>query len=387
MKKNYETVIIGAGPGGLTVGRFLENAVILDQKKEIGIPVQCAEGLAEKFLKLLKISPQDDWISTKVQNCELFFPNKESIVLKDEGGYILNREKFEKFLSSLCRAEIFLQKRVVEIRKKADFWEIETSNGEVFESRYLIGADGVFSIVRRKVFKKAVRYLPCVSYLTRFEKRVPLDTLKMYLHPEKFPLGYAWLFPKEENLANIGLGCFHNRLDIVFKEFLEEMKEEIGNYQFLKSRGGTVPFIEEPMEVFRENAFLVGDAGGMVNPITAGGIGNAMLAGKMAAEAILSKKPESYSEKVKTLDCFQKELFSIREILFSFDANTFNEWGEVLKGLKRDVFQFLKEAPLSEKISLSLKFFKKRHLRRNFLNFLRLYFRYKSYKKASFEPI
>jgi len=384
MKKNYETVIIGAGPGGLTAGRFLEDAVILDQKKEIGIPVQCAEGLAEKFLKLLKISPQNDWIATKIQNCELFFPNKESIILREEGLYILNREKFEKFLSSFCKAEILLQKRVAEIRKKADFWEIETSNGEIFKSRYLIGADGVFSIVRRKIFKEPVRYLPCASYLTRFEKKVPLDTLKMYFHPEKFPLGYAWLFPKEENLANIGLGCFHSCLDIVFKEFLEEMKEEIGNYQFLKSRGGIVPFMEEPMEVFRENAFLVGDAGGMVNPITAGGIGNAMLSGKMAAEAILSKKPEIYSEKVKTLDCFQKELFSIREILFSFDANTFNELGEVLKGLKRDVFQFLKEASFSEKISLFLKFFKKHHLRENILSFLKLYFTYKSYKKAGF---
>ena len=46
----FETIIVGAGPGGLVCGKYLSNALILEQKEEIGKPVQCAEGLARYFL-------------------------------------------------------------------------------------------------------------------------------------------------------------------------------------------------------------------------------------------------------------------------------------------------------------------------------------------------
>ena len=48
MERIFETIIVGAGPGGLTAGRYLKDCLILEQKEEIGKPVQCAEGLSKR---------------------------------------------------------------------------------------------------------------------------------------------------------------------------------------------------------------------------------------------------------------------------------------------------------------------------------------------------
>ena len=66
MEKIFQTIIIGAGPGGLTAGRYLKDALILEQKAEIGRPVQCAEGLVRKFLEREGIKPDASWISAVI---------------------------------------------------------------------------------------------------------------------------------------------------------------------------------------------------------------------------------------------------------------------------------------------------------------------------------
>jgi len=48
MSNVFKTIIIGAGPAGLTAGTYLKDALILEKEKEIGIPVQCTEGISQE---------------------------------------------------------------------------------------------------------------------------------------------------------------------------------------------------------------------------------------------------------------------------------------------------------------------------------------------------
>ena len=377
MERIFETIIVGAGPGGLTAGRYLKDALILEQKEEIGLPVQCAEGLAKKYLDKLGIQPNPNWISTIIDNSQIIFPNgKVANLFGKEGGYVLDRVNFEKFLASQSQAEIQLKKRVIDIGKKGDIWKITTQNGQVFKSKYLIGADGPFSIVRRKVFQEKVRLYPALDYLVEVEKEVDCQTLKIYFDHEQFSFGYAWIFPKSKNRANIGLGLEGKNLNKQFENFMEKVvRKELGNYKLIKNISGIIPWGEKPIKLVKDNALLVGDAGAMVDPISGGGIGNAMIAGKAAAESILAKDVNSYPERIKFLSCFNKDLLAAQKILYSFDNQTLNEVGEILEKVGGDIFYF-------KKLSAFANFLFKPNLRKNIFKFLKLLLIYQNYSRS-----
>jgi len=130
MEKTFETIIVGAGPGGLMAGRYLKEALILEQKAEIGKPVQCGEGLSKRFLDRYGIKPDPNWISTLIDNTKIVLPNKKTINFFAKGElFIIDRTNFEKFLASQSRAKIQLKKRVIDIEREEGFWRIKTQTG------------------------------------------------------------------------------------------------------------------------------------------------------------------------------------------------------------------------------------------------------------------
>jgi len=316
-------------------------------------------------LERQKIKPDKNWISAFIDTIQLISPSGKIIKIgKKNVGFVLNRELFEKFLAGECQAEIKLKKKVVNVEFENNLWKVETKGGEIFFSKYLIGADGPFSIVREKIFKEKVELLPAIEYLVELEKEVDTSAIKIYFDQEKFPLGYAWLFPKGRKIANIGLGGGKD-LKEKLNYFLEEIvKKEFGNYRFLENRSWVIPWGGAKLKLFQDNAFLVGNAGGLIDPVFGGGINNAMVSGKIAAECILSKKPELYERKIKSLSFFSPDLLLAQKILYAFSNPALNEIAEILE--KKDVF-YLKTIPAF------FELLSKRHLRRKVFKILKLF--------------
>ena len=125
----------------------------------------------------------------------------------------------------------------------------------------------------------------------------------------------------------------------------------------------------------KDNAFLVGDAAGLVNPISGGGIGNAMISGEFAAKSILSGDVNSYETEIKSLPYFHKDLFLARKILYSFDNQILNEIGEILERVGGNILKFKNPEVISA-------FLTKPNLRKNIPKFLKLYSIYKKYKDS-----
>lgn len=375
METVFETIIIGAGPAGLVAGRYLKEALILDQKEEIGFPVQCAEGLSRKFLDQLEIKPDPTWISAVIKTSQAILPNGKVISFgaQNSSGYVLDRVGFEKFLAGQCRAQILLGQRVVDIEKENNFWKVKTGPGLVFKSKYLLGADGPFSLVRKKVFKEEIDALPCIEYLVELEKEIDISTIKMYFDKERFPHGYAWIFPKSKNRANIGLGGKVN-LKESFEDFMEKnVKKEFGSFKLLENRSGVVPWGGAKISLAKDNTLLLGDAGGLADPIFGGGIGNAMISGKIAAQAVLSGDADSYQSKIKSLPYFSKDLISAQKIIYSFDNRFLNEVGLILEN--KNIF-YLKSIPAF------FDFLGRANLRKDFFKILRLFSIYFKNKSA-----
>lgn len=333
MKKEgfYNTIIVGAGPGGLIAGQYLKDALILEQKKEIGKPVRCGEGLSISALKEFEINPDPSWICCYIKTVQRIMPNGKIVgKTREELSCILDRVGFEKSLAKKCQAEIQLNTKVIDLRFKNGLWEVKTNKG-LFRSKYLIGADGCLSIVRRKIFKEKLEIIPAIQYLVKLERKLDTSVIKIYLDNQKFKDGYAWIFPKSNNTANIGIGAKGN-LQKMFKKFMEEtVKKEYGVYKLLENKSGIVPSGKTLTRLEKNNALLAGEAGGLIDPFFKGGMRQAMLSGRIAAQCILNNYIDSYDKKIRSYSFVDSKVVEASKDFYSFDNQILNELGEILE--------------------------------------------------------
>jgi digeranylgeranylglycerophospholipid reductase len=107
------------------------------------------------------------------------------------------------------------------------------------------------------------------------------------------PGGYAWIIPKGD-IANVGIGVRYNHLDIPLKERLDKFCDGLG-LTIHSYGGGWIPLGGMVKSAVNDNVLSVGDAAGLVMPSNGGGIGQAIISGKYAAEAIIADKMDGTS--------------------------------------------------------------------------------------------
>jgi geranylgeranyl reductase family protein len=109
--------------------------------------------------------------------------------------------------------------------------------------------------------------------------------------------GYGWIFPLNNGHANIGVGYYPRQrqdrsinLRQLFTRFLEELIQlEPGMAEMEPTGrwiGGALRSGMDPSSCFTNNALVVGDAAGLVDPFTGEGIDTALASGQYAAEAL-----------------------------------------------------------------------------------------------------
>jgi geranylgeranyl reductase family protein len=170
-------------------------------------------------------------------------------------------------------------------------------NGSIQEVRapVVIGADGVTSVVARALRPDAHedghRAVALRAYVENIEE-LP-NEVEFYLYDEILP-GYAWIFPMAEGQANVGLGM---RLDI-FRDEGHNLKQLLDRFlEMPEIRKRLRPGVQvhdvatwqlnfgsqRNVQRAYDGAMLVGDAAGLINPLTGGGIYNAVMSAWLAA--------------------------------------------------------------------------------------------------------
>lgn len=303
----FDVLVVGAGPAGSmtakTVAKKGYETALIDRNINIGSPIRCAEGINKYLFKDTGIKKDKSFISQKIRGTNIYFYD-EMYELTDEQwqGYTVDRKVFDTYLAKqaeLSGAEVIKNTKAISLDSKKDRKIITVvSNGKTkkIESKIVVGADGFECRIGR--WAGLIKKWKVNEFSKCFE--LVLGNLKIKGHDrfhmafgEEFPYGYAWVFPKSRYTANVGVGIdarFSAReaLDFFINEY-PNIKEIIGDsYTILETRGGYIPTTgPRPIaETVGEGIVLVGDAAGIVDPITGEGITPAMLSGISAGEAI-----------------------------------------------------------------------------------------------------
>ena len=337
MTRVYDTIIIGAGPAGLNAARFLQgDCLILDKKQELGLPVQCGEGISIHALERENITIRPEWVLAYIRQIKRIMPNGRYWGNRRETPYalVLDKASFEKNLAGLVAADIRLNSPVVELKRENDCWTVTTSNKDRYCARYLVGADGPSSRVAKTVFNYTYTRVAGINHEIAFKAPVVMDELQMFFGTQIAPRGYGWIFPYSDHSANIGLLIKSpGKVGEFYRRFLETIVKPLyGEYQMGKEKSGVMPVNGFPGRVAKDNAFLVGDAGAFTDPIFSGGISLALLTGRLAAESINTDRCEQYQDAIGNLPFTGASLVRAQKIFYSFDDETLNQLGELLHG-------------------------------------------------------
>ncbi len=302
-KIDFDVFIIGAGPGGSIAGKIaVENGykTCIIEKDVIGDNGRykaCGGAIAWELIE--EIDYPEDKISRTFESLELH--HVDGIRFSKKGkGVTIWRNTFDKFLSDMaidCGAILKESEPLIGIEKTDSFYRISTKKGN-YIVKYIIASDGATSTTLKLLgwpyFKKENLILTITKEMKTskefINKMLGNDAVHAFFGIKSLiPIGYAWLFPKAETIT-VGWG---NQINLV-KNSREEFKK-FENLPFVKNalqdsklsifKSHLIPVGLRP-KLYEDNVFAVGDAGGIVDPISGKGIPYAMMSGQIAIETI-----------------------------------------------------------------------------------------------------
>ena len=214
---------------------------------------------------------------------------------KQVEGYNLNRQFFDKALADNAEkagAELMVNTRAlgVIIENGAIVGVKAENNGEQLKlrSKIVIGADGHSSIIRRSA--GLTRYFDdygiCAQYTLRGLNIEDPTSNQIYIGKNYAPGAYAWVFPKSQEVANVGLGVRNIRNKSAIEQLDEFIKGDsrfIGT-EILGKTGGICPATGTLDKIVENGLMLIGDAAGQLLPISGAGIHTGIVAGKIAGK-------------------------------------------------------------------------------------------------------
>ena len=224
MDREVDVLVVGAGPTGSTAAKYAAqggaDVLLIEKRSEIGTPVRCGEGVAKRWLEEIGLEPSPEFICHEVEGARVIAPDGTTLVVDEtlagnETGYVLERDLFDRRLAKdAAKAGAEIQIRTSAVALLRDNGAVIGARcehmAETFDVRakVVVGADGFESQVGRwaglETHLRTRDIDACLQYTMVGVSGDPRMN-DVYLG-SCAPGGYAWVFWKGADVANVGIG-------------------------------------------------------------------------------------------------------------------------------------------------------------------------------------
>jgi geranylgeranyl reductase family protein len=357
MDRNFascDVCIIGGSIAGNYLCYLLSKTnlkvIVIEEHKEIGIPLQCAGIVSQKLSKLINIP--NDLILNRVNTAKIISPSGEFLKLSGkENPYVIDRIGLDVlFYNRIKKSQnisYFLGERFKSFKYIKDNHQkqvfIKTSKRNI-TAKMLIGCDGPLTLVGKSLgVKNKILYAMQIRIKNHFNENEAV----MFFNSRWKSL-FGWIVPEGKMIYRIGIASSKNIAEN-FRLFLKILN--LDQEQKVDQQGGLIPYGVMNKVAFN-NVLLLGDAAGQVKATTGGGIIMLLTAAKYAAFCIKKCfQDKDYSFK-KTKKYYQNPCKRTigRELKIHFLIRTFLEKMSS-KDFKK-IFQIIKSSNIENLISI-----------------------------------
>jgi len=318
----YDVIVVGGGPAGVSAAKSaaLNNSkvLLLEKYPTIMANKPCGEACSQETLITAGVKPNPQIVLRRAKAL-VFAPNMSYIEI-NQIGYALNKSMLIQAIAEQAAeagAQIKVREEVKEVGRTQDNLMLVKTIHSEYKAKVVIGADGYNSTVAKSLgINEKSEPIPTVQYVMANCDLEYKDYVRFYLGNEIAPGGYAWIFPKSDRVAEVGIGVRGFPAKVYLDKFVKLFEKELKRAQIIDYRGAPVPIGGMIKENVVDGAILIGDAAGTVIPLTGAGIHSSIAAGLIAGEVAAKAAQEGNNSKAR---------------LEEFNRRYNEHWGERIK--------------------------------------------------------